>query len=104
MTPGKQGLRFHMLVQLGRLLQVTASPQPLVRATTATLELKMMIHIIIADLTVHIYTLIKKGVIGSALPNGELICYMTKFKDKNSHFQDYIDIFISSVEVNFTMI
>ena len=85
MTPGKQGLRFHMLVQLGRLLQVTASPQPLARATTAALELKMMIHVIIVDLTVHIYTMIKKGVIGSALPN----CYEAKLKEKDSHFQGY---------------
>lgn len=78
MTPGKQGLRFHMLVGLGRLLQVTASPQPLVRATT--LELKMMIHIIIADLIVQVHTLVKKGLNGSTLSNGELICRMIKFK------------------------
>ena len=54
MTPGQQGLRAHTLVQWDTVPQVTASPQGLVMATMATLELKMMIHIIIEDLIVHI--------------------------------------------------
>lgn len=84
---------------------MTASPQPLVKVTTATLELKMMIHIIMADLTVHLHTLIKKGVISSALLNGELICYVTKLKEKDSLLKDYIHIFIfPSVEINLTLI
>lgn len=57
MTPGQQGLRCHMLAQVGRLLQVTASPPPLARATTAALELKMMIRIIIAEYEKCIFTL-----------------------------------------------
>lgn len=101
MTPGEQGLQFHMLAQLTRLLQVTESSQPPVRVSVATLELKMMIHVLMPDLTVHFNMLIKKSCKFSC---PKWVTNLLYGQTEEDNFKDIIHFLNMSIKINLKLI